>query len=94
MKLTSQKAKMSVEKNIDRPRVGRMGLVGLKKYEKNRWKQLVKSYPHLKDEQDELVQRYVVSRAFYNSITESYELPTHLLSDGDVAETVNDLVIM
>ncbi|MFS8013342.1 hypothetical protein Hanom_Chr14g01331771 [Helianthus anomalus] len=70
---TSRKAKRSVEKNNDRPRVGRMGFVGLQKFEEYRWKQLVESYPHLQKVEDERVQRYVVSRAFYNSVTESYE---------------------
>ncbi|KAI7742928.1 hypothetical protein M8C21_030334 [Ambrosia artemisiifolia] len=88
---TSQKAKLSVEKNIDRPRVGRMGFVGLQKFEKDRWKQLVERYPHLQKTEDEIVQRYAVSRAFYNSVIGSYELPEHLLSDGGLEGTLQDL---
>ncbi|KAJ0829032.1 hypothetical protein HanLR1_Chr00c0049g0699071 [Helianthus annuus] len=90
-KETSQKAKRSVAKNTDRPHVGRMGYVGLQKFEEDRWNQLLESYPHLHNLEGEDIQRYAISRACYNSVTKLYELPAHLFSSGELTGTLHDM---
>ncbi|KAJ0692817.1 putative papain-like cysteine peptidase superfamily [Helianthus annuus] len=90
-KETSQKAKKSVAKNTDRPHVGRMGFVGLQKFEEDRWNQLLESHPHLHNLEGEDIQRYAISRACYNSVTKLYELPAHLFSNGELTGTLHDM---
>ncbi|KAJ0940401.1 hypothetical protein HanRHA438_Chr02g0082961 [Helianthus annuus] len=88
---TSQKAKRSVAKNTKRPYVGRMGFVSLLKFEEDRWKQLLESYPHLHTLEGEDVKQYAISRARYNSITKLYELPKHLFSNGELTGTLHNM---
>ncbi|KAF5776698.1 putative Ulp1 protease family catalytic domain, papain-like cysteine peptidase superfamily [Helianthus annuus] len=88
---TSQKAKKSVAKNTDRPHVGRMGFVGLQKFEEDRWNQLLESYPHLHHLEGEDIKQYAISRACYNSVTKLYELPAHLFSSGELTGTLHDM---
>ncbi|MFS7941626.1 hypothetical protein Hanom_Chr06g00478501 [Helianthus anomalus] len=88
-KKISRKAKKSAEKNTDHAHVGRMGFVGLEDVWEDRWKQLVESYPHLEVFGDERIQKYTVSRSYYNHLTKLYELPQHLLSDGEFKGTLH-----
>ncbi|MFS7900664.1 hypothetical protein Hanom_Chr00s129774g01814951 [Helianthus anomalus] len=91
-KKISRKAKKSAEKNTDHAHVGRMGFVGLEDVWEDRWKQLVESYPHLEVFGDERIQKYTVSRSYYNHLTKLYELPQHLLSDGEFKGTLHKFV--
>ncbi|KAM0024176.1 hypothetical protein Hdeb2414_s0022g00612631 [Helianthus debilis subsp. tardiflorus] len=68
-----------------------MGLVGLQKFEEDRWRQLLESYPHLHNLEGEDVKQYAISRARYNSVTKLYELPKHLFSNGELTRTLHDM---
>ncbi|KAL8269022.1 hypothetical protein R6Q59_002820 [Mikania micrantha] len=86
-----QNASINARKNIEPARVGRGWFSRLKPLYNSRWKQLVSTYPHLAEIQNEHSRIYAVSRARLNPQTNLYELGNHLQSEGVLTGIIEEL---